>query len=361
MRIWITGFSAALVLALCAAPAAARSAQTDAAMQAAFEAARRVSPVPLSLDREQAEWLEYGDRSPEGAAERIEDLQRRAGQDRAAWDLRVTVDDLSQGCLPIVLRGCRTVSGGYVTREDGPALYWQIQRGFTEYDGVSGGFVLLTQDADGMLRPAAWDFAGFDYETPEWVEGAGTEDAAFIAAPGRHDGTGAHNADVVFRIAEGAERPLVQIDNFSWRDGLDARLPRGLEVWKGVRFLYGGLMAQTSLWRSNDANCCPTGGEAYLDFEMRDDRMVLTGVQANDALSVQATAVPAEVFAWVGRRMNCAHWMGEEPYDAERAAEIRAAVARGRCDALEADLEALNREYADREAILDMLARAEGS
>ena len=89
-----------------------------------------------------------------------------------------------------------------------------------------------------------------------------------------HGGTGAHNADVIFRLTDSADRPLRQIDNFSWRDDLDDRLPRGLEVWKGVNFAYEALMAETSLWRSNDANCCPTGGEAYLDFEICDDRLV---------------------------------------------------------------------------------------
>lgn len=280
MRTWITGTAAAALLALGAGGAAA---QPGAQVQAAFEAARRVSPVPLSLDREQADWLQYGDQGAEGVTERIDELTARAAHDRAAWDLRVTPAELAGSCLPIVLNDCHNVAGGYVTLPDRPTLYWQVQRGFTERDGAMGGFVLLRPDAGGTtLRPVAWDFGGMAYQPPEWIEGA--SGAVFAAVPGRHAGTGAYNADVIFRLAaDEGERPLVQIDNFSWRDTLKDRLPQGLEVWKGVRFIYGALMADTALWRADDANCCPTGGDALLDFEITDDRLVLTGVQVNDA------------------------------------------------------------------------------
>jgi len=148
-------------------------------------------------------------------------------------------------------------------------------------------------------------------------------------------------------------------DNFTWREGLGARLPQGLEVWKGVNFAYEALMADTALWRTSDANCCPTGGEAHLDFEIRDDRLTLTGVQVNDALTSLAQQVPAGVFAWVQRRMACDHWGGEEPYDAERAAQIEAALSEARCDALETDGQTLRRTHADDDAVLAILARAE--
>lgn len=357
MRTWMTGLAAATALVMAGAGGAdARPAASD--LEAAFQSARAVSPVPLSLDREQADWREYGDHSAEGLAVRLTDLIERAARDRAAWGLRTTIAELAEACLPIVLRDCHAVSGGYVSQRDGPTLYWQVQRGFTEADGVGGGFVLLQPEADGTaLRPVAWDYGGYVYGQPEWVVGSDVEGAVHVAVPGVHGGTGAHNADVVFRLA-GADRPLVQIDNFSWRDDLDDWLPPGLEVWKGVNFVYDSLTAATSLWRTGDANCCPTGGEAFLDFGIRDDRLILTGVQVNDALAALARQIPADVFAWVQRNMACAHWSGEEPYDAGRAARIEAALSDARCDALEADEQALRRTHADDEAVLGILARA---
>lgn len=357
MRAWIAGLAGAAALALGIGAAAAQPAPSD--LEAAFEAARAASPVPLSLDREQAEWLEYGDQSAEDTAARATELTERAERDRAAWSLRTTAAELAAACFPILLSDCHTMSGGYVARRDGSTLYWQLQRGVTETHGVGGGFVLLQLEADGAtLRPVAWDYAGYVYGQPEWAGDEGEGGVDHVAVPGVHGGTGAHNADVIFRLTDSADRPLRQIDNFSWRDDLDDRLPPGLEVWKGVNFAYEALMAETSLWRSNDANCCPTGGEAFLDFEIRDDRLALTGLQVNDALTALAERVPADVFAWAQRRMTCDHWAGEEGYDAERAARIEAALSEARCDAVEADGQALRRAHADDEAVLDILARA---
>lgn len=39
----------------------------------------------------------------------------------------------------------------------------------------------------------------------------------------------------------------------------------------------------------------------------------------------------------IDRIASCNHWLGEEPYDEDRAKEIDAAVGELRCDALEAD------------------------
>ena len=362
MKAWITGLAAALALALGAAAATAQPASTSSSdLEVAFETARQVSPTPLSLDQDQAEWVEYGDQTAEGLARRIGDLTARAARDRAARDLRTTPADLALACVPIVLRDCNNVSGGYLARQDGPTLYWQVQRGFTEWDGVAGGFVLLQLEADGVtLRPVAWDFEGFVYQTPQWTAGSeDNPDANYVAVAGVHDGTGAHNADVMFRLTGDTARPLVQVDNFSWRDTLNDHLPQGLEVWKGVRFFYGSLMAQASLWRSNDANCCPTGGSAFLDFEIRDDRLNLQQVDVSNSLTTAVLQIPADVFAWAQRSLNCAHWSGEEPYDNERRARIEAALAESRCDALGAELIALRQAYADDPPVLDILTQAE--
>lgn len=360
MKSWIAGLAAAAALATGAADARAQPSSTSD-LEVAFEAARQVSPTPLSLDQDQAEWIEYGDQTAEGRARRIEDLTARAARDRAARDLRTTPADLARACVPVILRDCHNVSGGYLAMQDGPTLYWQIQRGFTERDGVAGGFVLLQLEADGVtLRPVAWDFEGFVYQTPEWAEGSGdSQQGTFVAVAGVHDGTGAHNADVMFRLTDDPARPLVQIDNFTWRDTLDDHLPQGLEVWKGVRFFYGGLMAQTSLWRSNDANCCPTGGSAFLDFEIQDDRLNLERVDVSNALTTAVLQIPADVFGWAQRSQSCAHWTGEEPYDEDRRRQIETAVAESRCDALGADLSALRRKYADDPPVLDILTQAE--
>jgi len=43
------------------------------------------------------------------------------------------------------------------------------------------------------------------------------------------------------------------------------------------------MTARTALWRPSDGNCCPSGGEATLEFEIRGDRLVLTRLVKDDA------------------------------------------------------------------------------
>lgn len=349
-------------LALAGAPAEACAPGLQD-VERAYAAALEQTPVPLWVQADQARWLDDGDRSPQALADRVETLQARAARDRAARSLRLASDDLASACVAIALEGCRTETGGYLARPGGPVLYWQVQGGFTFEDGVSAGFVLLEAGDDG-LRPVAWDFGGGAYDPPVWIEppGSGENEAPgplHVAVPGIYGGTGAHNADVIFRWAPETPARLVQIDNTGWWRDLDDRLPPGLEVWKGVDFRYGALMAVTALWRPGDGNCCPTGGDAALEFIIADDRLTLTNAYVSDPLASLALTLPVEVFDYARRRLHCAHWAGEEPYDAERAADIARAVADLRCEALDGDGAALRAAHADNRAVMAALERVE--
>lgn len=69
--------------------------------------------------------------------------------------------------------------------------------------------------------------------------------------------------------------------------------------------------------------------------------------------SGEDAAMPAEVDAFVERWELCIHWAGEEPYDAERRAEIERGVAES-CPGNDETRAELERRYADR---ADVLAR----
>ncbi|MDQ8030008.1 MAG: hypothetical protein REJ23_14880 [Brevundimonas sp.] len=56
--------------------------------------------------------------------------------------------------------------------------------------------------------------------------------------------------------------------------------------------------------------------------------------------------------AFEARAEMCAHWGGEYDYDAERAAQIRAGLREGRCDALDEDAAALKAAYRSNPAAL---------
>ena len=68
-----------------------------------------------------------------------------------------------------------------------------------------------------------------------------------------------------------------------------------------------------------------------------------------------AATLPADVRAFKKRRDECDHFRGEEPYDAERAAFLRAALSRT-CDGTDAELAALRRRYAADATVVAALA-----
>lgn len=347
-----------------ASAAAAQVPPPSAELGAAFEAARAASPTAPQLEAEQRDWLhyrmldEYG-YGTDGDDGRVGELTLRAQRDRALQGVTVASSEALGACIGSALKGCSSRAAGWLTSPDGDRLFWQLQDGFTEENGITGGFMLLSGGEAGPVRPRAWAFEGWRYEAPTLLMVDGT---LYVAVAGRMAGTGNGNADVLFRWSPDAAEPLVQVDNWSWRDQLAERLPTGLEVWKGVDYRYadGEVWAWTKLWQPNDGNCCPSGGEATFRFEIRDDALVLGGVSVNEPLLEAAMTVPTEVFDWMGRKQLCDHWQGEEGYDADRRAQIRAAVRDLRCEAVPADGAALTVKYADNAMLTALIARMAG-
>lgn len=64
---------------------------------------------------------------------------------------------------------------------------------------------------------------------------------------------------------------------------------------------------------------------------------------------------PKDVSSFIERRAGCNHWLGEVPYDRERAAEISRAVHRLRCAKLEHDEATLRRRYRRQPVVLTLL------
>jgi hypothetical protein len=337
-------------------------------LEQALGRAREATPLPLSLARDQAEWrADHADLSadmdPEAdIAVRIEDLTRQAERDERLGSMVFREPPvLGRDCVATGLRGCGSSMGGYLALRD-DRLRWQVQDGYTEENGVSGGIVFIGDAGaarTGPTAPIAWSFDGARFEAPILLAEAGSDGKTYIAVPGIHAGSGSGNADVLFRWDPRGRRILTQIDTWSWRDSLKDKLPEGLEIWQGVRFDWSNMLAFTPLWQAGDGNCCGTGGTATLSFEIEGDRLVLSHVSVRDAIVDSALVTPTAVFDYAGRWAGCAHWGGEEGYDAERMARINAAVTDLRCSALEADGAALRREYADNPRILALIARAE--
>lgn len=338
-------------------------------MEQALRRARDYTPLPLSLASDQADWAESHANLPEGLdpaediRSRIEALTTQADRDQrlARTIFRDGAPTLGRECVATGLKGCSSSMGGYIVLNEG-SLQWQVQDGFTDESGVSGGIVFIGDAGAariGPVAPIAWSFDGARFDAPVLLTGPEFDGKAYVAVPGIRAGSGSGNADVLFRWTPHASPELVQIDTWSWRDSLDEKLPEGLEIWQGVRFDWPNMMAFTPLWQDGDGNCCGTGGTAILSFDIEGDKLVLSDVSVRDAIVDSAISTPTEVFDYAGRWAGCTHWGGEPGYDPERMAQINAALAELRCSALDADGAALKREYADSPRTLALIARVE--
>ena len=185
-------------------------------------------------------------------------------------------------CLETDLRGCDVLSSGYIASERGRRLAFQTQAGFTDEDGVRGGVVLFEDTPDGWsLLARAFD--ADHYDLPRLVE----HDLTLLHVPGMGGGSGSYNADLLFvwgdtgaaRFAEGWQR----IDLDTWLTTIADHLPARHEIWQGVDYdfddwFHGRLEARTPLWRSDDGNCCPSGGWATIHFALEQDALVVTAI-----------------------------------------------------------------------------------
>ena len=235
----------------------------------AYRQALAVTPMPYEVEAGHRYWTTAPANERGEDSFYVEDLQRRITADRKARAARTTVEALDDACVDIVLKGCSVSSGGFVQGGD-RRLWFQIQQGFTDEDGVGGGVIIFEQESGGALKPIYWTFEGARYDAPMMTPHG--EDGWLLIAPGVSRGTGSGDMTVMMLWRDGAWRP-VDVD---WRSRAGDLLG-GFEVRHQPRWRFPELSAHTPLWRPEDGNCCGRGGEAGLDFEIVDEKLTLMG------------------------------------------------------------------------------------
>lgn len=91
-------------------------------------------------------------------------------------------------------------------------------------------------------------------------------------------------------------------------------------------------------------------GEEYGGW-LKEDRVELKGHLGRP----EPVALPQDVNAYIERRNQCEHFIGEEPYDEDRRKYL-AQVIRETCTGSNRDLAALRSKYRDRPEVLEALA-----
>lgn len=258
----------AALLTACAPP---QPQAAPATIPAAYEQALALSPVPHRLAEAHDHWRIDG--ADPHDADYLERLRGRIAQDRAAGAARPSTADLWRGCAPVVLKGCDSRAGGYL-RFDDTVLWWQLQDGFTDADGVGGGVMVFAPEG-GALRPILWDFEAGRYGPPLLVK---VDAGLLLIAPGVSRGTGAGDSTVMMILRDGRWRPV----DTRWQDRARDQLG-GFETRHQPRWNFEEMTAWTPLWREGDANCCGTAGSADLQFDIIDDRLTVVSAELKRA------------------------------------------------------------------------------
>lgn len=109
----------------------------------------------------------------------------------------------------------------------------------------------------------------FVYAPPEIVE---SPSGMMLYVPIRLDGTGAGNASAYFLWQQGGWQ---EIESESWLDRVAPFIPEGLALRKGAWPELADLSVRIPLYRPEDANCCPEGGELLISLGIEGRRFVI--------------------------------------------------------------------------------------
>lgn len=76
------------------------------------------------------------------------------------------------------------------------------------------------------------------------------------------------------------KKAWLPIESKSWlRELVKTRIPKGLEARKGTRLDSKTMVAETALYQSEDANCCPTGGKALVQLRLDGQSLKISSVR----------------------------------------------------------------------------------
>lgn len=268
-----------MILALVATTSACNVRKPDAAaptpvaqtLEEAYLQALALSPLPYEVERDQQVWTGAAVDMRFSEQNYLVSLQARIRQDQKAGAVRTKPEALDT-CIDVVMMGCEVTSAGFLSAGDQGRLWWQIQTGFTEEDGVGGGLIVFEETIESELKPILWTFEGAQYETPS-LERQGDRDWLLIV-PGISRGTGSGDMTVMMLWRDSRWRPV----DTNWQSRVGDQL-KGMEVWHQPRWAFPRLVASSPLWRPGDAGCCGTGGTADMEFDIIDERLTL--IEAN--------------------------------------------------------------------------------
>lgn len=267
----------------------------DEHLAAAYRAAFAAVPWKQRLRGAQVEWLRTTrDRAAgDGAAAMAAAYRARItvleAETKRATDPALTAvseTQIDRSCVPLPPhpdqeqasgpRACQVRESGPLGTLEGRRLLYALYS-YPDPEAPETGMLAYVATVV-FVETAPGRFAASYVDGPENI-GCGTPRllrtgrGPLLHIPCSQHGTGLINAESVLAWGEGGQWRPLEIE--SWTRELARRLPRGYGAWKGIYPDYETLTAETPLWRSNDGNCCPTGGRAEIRLGWEGDRLVL--------------------------------------------------------------------------------------
>lgn len=133
--------------------------------------------------------------------------------------------------------------------------------------------------AELLFERVSAEIASFYSEKPEIIR---NRFGTLLYLPIVVDGTG-HMNESEYYVRERGQ--WERIDSETWLAELMKRVPPGLETWKGVWPDLHTMRAEAMLYRSDDANCCPTGAVARVRLSIRARKFVIDSVVVDEIRS----------------------------------------------------------------------------
>lgn len=187
---------------------------------------------------------------------------------------RARVSNIAQRCLYDFGGRCTVEASGRINSVDrGTPLFWQKML-LAPRDGPQARMlVLLSQDKAGKATLAGFAESSGSIGTPDLVIHG--DKRRLIHVGGTMAGSGGGNADALF-ISDTAAPKWRRVDLSGWSEQGGGMLPKGYWLRGPAQFVFDEMFAVVPVARDGDGNCCPRGGNAFYDLDIRGDRLVLT-------------------------------------------------------------------------------------
>lgn len=221
-----------------------------------------------------------------------------------------SINSISAQCIPLQglkvgltqesdARECAVIETGIIGKQDQLTLYYALycltpsnpartdtcaQRRENNpefYD--ADALVIFAQEGQQLTLKPLFEYVDteigiYTYGRPTWLNRTGKP---ILYVPIRVSGTGAGNASEYY-LLKGKE--WVLLDTHTWVKELNAKLPAGTYIWKGIWPNLQDRYATVGLYKKGDANCCPTGGAAVVQLELDDTRITIKSIDYHTSI-----------------------------------------------------------------------------